>query len=416
MKIVRLFWKEYREKRAWLLLLLATTVGVVFLGKAYTFAGGFDLCAAWVLPSMMAALLFGAGAFSSEIAGGTADFLMSKPISWRKLLAAKAAVAVAFVALTALLVAVAFRLTSGEQYAVTYALPSLANGVGAAVLAMGLCCLVGLASSVVLPGAFGGAVVVVAAGAGMAFEAYLWADRLHMHHEAWTLLIWPAAMCVAAVAGSRFGLTLPTPARTKNYARVLLISVVALTVLTMVAGKKDYGPPFLDGNTIRLWTEVGPEGKYAVVSWMPGIPQARPVRENRMVRMRDQRAWRIDEDPHWWWDGSRAWRSANQFCYLSGGTLWSVEADGQDGLKKTALKGIVGERLLLSPDGTFAAVKRYEPNPKLLIVDLDAMKPVGSIPDIRHYWWQSDTQIGYTDTKRNRHIVSVVPEPRAKVR
>lgn len=155
--MAQLLWKEYREKRLWLLLVAGAVVFVVLMKSAYTFIGDWNPGRSlWDLLPCVLAILMGLSACSSELAGETASFLYSRPVSWKKLLLAKLAVGIGILAAAAIIGAIVYRVTCPAAYVRYATLGSLAQGVGEALLLTGLPYLVGFAMSVVLPGLLGG--------------------------------------------------------------------------------------------------------------------------------------------------------------------------------------------------------------------------------------------------------------------
>ncbi len=80
----QLLWKEWRERRLWLLGWGASIIVFTAWGACSCFVGGVNSGNGWGLPWLMITAMFiGSGAYSSELAPGRAAFAYSRPVSWK---------------------------------------------------------------------------------------------------------------------------------------------------------------------------------------------------------------------------------------------------------------------------------------------------------------------------------------------
>lgn len=266
-----LLWKEYREKRLWVLMLTASAVLIIARGIGYTFisTGGLldftggnwsDQC---MIP-MLVALFFGAGAFSSEI-DKSAQFLFSQPVSWKKLVAAKLIVGIGVIAASAVLTAVIYRLVCPEQYA-RFATPEhLGLGVVWAVVVTGIPYLIGALFSTVLPGGAGVIVGVVVYGLMIAHFALYQSLLRESRVVPFSFLGWLIAPVAAMLVTARYGLTLQTADRIRRYA-ITVLGVLALSVLLCLVrlNPERTIPRSWFAGPVWPYTSIGPDGNSMV--------------------------------------------------------------------------------------------------------------------------------------------------------
>lgn len=273
----RLLWKEFRENRVWALPLIASTVGVLFLHQGYTFFGNYAVFSPLIGISAIVALLFGTGAYASELSGDKADFLYSRPVSWKRILLAKLTIGFCFILSAAVLSAIVYRLICPDLYVPFATLPALMKGVGLAVLLMGIPYIVGVACSVVFPGFLGGILtllmVLVLGSLQMLilnetsivpYATQIIAGEYKANAPYFALLSWPLALLLAGLYTVRSGLTLSTGARVRKYTIVLAIFVVLLIPADMIISCGIAAPQWLNHGTVDN-VMISPDGKYALV-------------------------------------------------------------------------------------------------------------------------------------------------------
>lgn len=460
----RLLWKEYRERRLWAIPLMASVVGVIALGRAYTYCGDLSTFTGWVIPSALVAMLFGMSAYSSELAWETPDFLHSRPVSWKRMLAAKLVFGLGIIVLVVLLGALAFRLGAPEPYRRFASVVEIAPGVGLAMLWMGIPYLIGFCCSVVFPGTIGAILMLVAFGIAIAGE-FAFLNRLALARDDLYLFAWFLALPLAALLVIRFGLTLSIASRVKRYALAVILVVGVLTTADTIT----HWDPWCSDVSGERKISISPDGRFAlVIETRTSAKKERPyydagtvsivrLADNRVatgIRMdfRDAGNWKAKQEQ---WD---RWNSAYEIRWTPNGTAYifdyncvtdrhgkrryviptmKMAASGR--AQAQAIEGrplpppeIVNGKtvqsyvsyLMTSPDGRIASLLIYSLTSgwRLDFVDVERMRvlPVvlrdickketrGKYAWFRFptLWWQSNDEIGYIDPNGQRRIVRV---------
>ncbi|MBI2843516.1 MAG: ABC transporter permease [Armatimonadetes bacterium] len=464
----RLLWKEFRERWPWVAVLALSVLGVVVAGKGYTYCGSFETFTGWVAPSVLAALFLGMGAYSSELGWGTADFLHSRPITWKRILSAKLLFGILTIAIVCIVGAVLYRVTIPQAYAVHATVPALAEGAGIASLILTIAFLMGLVSSVVLPGAVGAALIFLAIVVGLGIEWAAVDPRARFEQGVvpnlpyWIITGWWLGASVAALVVLRFRITLPMPVRTKRYASMTLLTVAILSPLQFVGPFQHWEELFI---RLRQFNS-SPSGDYILV--MDYLDPSRFRRNwtirhyadreacikqvSYMVRLSDGArgeidTWRVGSvrNP----DGtvklwtypvsieSYAWAGEIAYdIYYSSDPMDSnrtridlykawIDRSGDVRQSKVRLATIDRRsyrfRCLDSPDRRYFAVlivSRNTGDASLKIFDmwLDITRPdIIPLDDMitdpksrrNDLWWESNTEIGYYDREGKRHVISV---------
>jgi len=442
----RLLWKELREKLIWALLLIAAAPGVIVFGDGYTFCG--DEFGGWITISAIAAFLLGGSAYSSELAGGRADFLFSRRISWEKVLLAKFLVGLAVVLVTAIVGALAYRLVCPAPL-LPFATPfRLAEGVAYATIWMGICYVAGFLCSTALPGVFGSVLVYFAILTAYGVPIAILGPSMHSTDAQGfgALGGWALGAIVATVVTARFGLTLNTTARAARYAlTVAVIGIVVGSGAFWALGKTT----FFDHQSDRpSFISLSPNGRYAVVQYPARSGATTSYDEIHLVKRSDDSRVLLADRPQsrtqvpydygqitqcYWVDNTNIAMVIDR----GGGEVRFIHIRNADRPLEPGSVSIneagVRERSLLVPS----------PNRKLAVVVSDhsgvetwriAMRDIWQrtgganvngnlaffnaltgrgigkpVRGVRNFWWQSDTEVGYVDNGENRHIVRVVP-------
>lgn len=417
----RLLWKELREKWVWLLALTASSSGLVILHDPYTFLGGPRT--PWIVLSALSALGLGASAYSTELAGGAADFARSRPISWKKMLLAKFAVGLAFVVIAAILATIVFRLNCPAQY-IRFVGPSeLARGCGVAVLLTGSLYIAGFACSTVLPGAIGGMLVGIGVVLSCFLEMYIW-DRYRAAPSAyWSMYLRVVGAMLATVLIARFGLTLPASRRLFRYASIVAVFAIVGVPLNYHL-KAD---PFAPGGSSSIW-DLSPNGKYAALEQTTGSPGSAGYRyASFLVRVSDgkranaswpQEAVGRSSDWSYWHEDTFVAISSHANAPTSAPTyLWMGRMDHSGRLRSASVPVTrhkdYNVEIVPSPSGRrvmVAATVDERWTNGLTFADLDTLQELA--PKVKGgvngYWWQSETEVGYTDKDGNRHSIRLV--------
>jgi len=161
--MIRLCWKELRERRLWL---LGWAVGILIVSL---FVGGQSFCGEptggeqyipWLLLPMLLGLAVGAGAYSSESLPERARFLFAHPVRWQQVLLVKVLLGLAVAVIVPLLAALIFRVAGPAPYRHLVTIATVLAGAWPVMSALMIGYLLGLACSPMLPGAAGGALAV----------------------------------------------------------------------------------------------------------------------------------------------------------------------------------------------------------------------------------------------------------------
>ena len=449
----RLLWKEFRERRLWAIPLVLSVVGVVAAGMRYTFCGNVLYLVRWAIPSALVALLVGMGAYSSEIAWGTPDFLFSRSISWKRVMLAKVLFALGLIVSSAVLGAIVYRIVCPEPYVKFATLAGLARGVGIALLIMVSGYLAGAISSVLFPGYIGAILTFVSLGIvlsgalALITEFFDYQGLPNRIVPAW----WLAAL-IACLVVLRFGMTLTIEARARRFVLVFAGFAILFMVGCFLFPRQMlvYMPP-----RTQILT-ISPDGRYAVATergdWrVRDGYRAAPVRLYMVDLSSGAKASvSSSHDGIAVIDGGQvlvyspfAWEhlGAREVRWSPNGTVYFVSQDYTtrfvrhclitlrlDAKRKVILRRIPlqttgGDNPVPSPDGRLAAVFQWEKDSRVgsvQVLDIDRGRSLGAVTDrvgwpVREgvylgsaWWWQSNTEIGYMDKHDNRRIVRVV--------
>ncbi|MDO8683509.1 MAG: hypothetical protein Q7N50_08515 [Armatimonadota bacterium] len=437
-----LIWKEFREKRIWGLALLASVVGPIIFGKSYTFCpSGLDTITPWLSLMMIVSLLFGFSAYSSEISGGAAGFLYSRRISWKKVMLAKIIVGLGTIVLVSILAAVIYYLTCPDIYARFATLDRLAIGIVYSTCILGLPYLIGAICSVVLPGIFGGIIVMLGLTAGLSLYVYLLSIGNPPNATGDSIpFIWFAGPLIAAILTARFGLTLSTRTRTIRYGVIALVMSLCLSYLSIASGLDRK----ISGDNAReiCFLSLSPDGKNAIVQWEKNEDYS--LSGVYLVRLSDKSRIRVSGNQIniaqcYWLDSSHCVLQQVQTPSI---TLISFDADKGRALKisvkvKSVKTSAFTQAILPSPSRRIAAIisnftkrndsftNRYgsdsginildaknsmqDSGAKLQFFDLISGKRVHqSVNGARDIWWQSNTEVTYLDKSNKRHTINMM--------
>lgn len=283
--MMRLLWKEWRERLGWGLAWTAAVLGVSLFAHGQAFCGDrVAWVTAWPVLPLLLALLAGAGGYASETKAGRAEFLFSRPVSGGRVLLGKLLYGAMIAFGAPLLAAVIFYGIADPAYHAQMTFPHLLLGVWDLGWKMGALYLLGLACAPVVPGLFGGimtfAVLVVLVFAAILVSMNgIYEARSHFDLTRWYDGAWwdmreyavPACIVLGAVlaawaggyALTRFGHTLTPTQRIARYTRVVL----PVVLLFWLAGFL-LPTPWLAACLTRqktISTNISPSGRYAYV-------------------------------------------------------------------------------------------------------------------------------------------------------
>ena len=443
----RLIWKELREKRLWALLLFASVAGVVVFDDGYTFCG--EEFGGWIAISFVAAFLLGGSSYSSELAGGRADFLYSRHISWKKVLLAKLLVGLGAVVVAVVASAVVYRLLCPVPL-LPFATPTeLAKGAAIAMGIMAIAYAVGFLCSIVLPGVFGSMLVTFAMAATIGITVYILAELDPYPNDAQGFGLfggWVLGAIVATIVTARFGLTLSTVSRVGRYALITgLIGVVVGVAAFQTAGVAKL--KLFDSSDRSYYSlSSSPDGRYSIVHYVNfGNPTPPDNTEVQLVRRVDDSrlvlTGHIVASPAnryeygwvqqcYWVDNTNAVTLVKgvkkvEFVHIKddGGpltkaavTVQATPCDVRSILvpspdRKLAIM-VSGSRMTevwgVSMSNLWEKTGADGVHGRLVILDaLTGRKLTEPIRSVRSFWWQSDTEVAYVKADGVRHIVKI---------
>lgn len=394
----RLLWKEFREKWIWLVALVAFAIVPILCGDRYFFIEGEFTN--WTSLSLLVALVFGASAYSSELVGGTADFIRSRPASWLKLLAAKLIVAVGFIVVTMILAAGVYRIVCPEQY-IRFAGLYLAIRVLVATIFVGLSYICGFLFSAVLPSLFGGLFLMLMVLISCALEFGLYEELKLTPLSQWSV---PGRFIGAAVATlliARFGLTLPTNRR-------IIPFVMVVGLFALIGAPLNF---IIKSAPITHLYNMSDNGRYAAMEEQVGGEQ-RPI--YYLVRVADGKKRRVSFPARTinWISPNTVWFDGNMAAVMNGDCLWMGRMDSSGRLHQVnmPLGSNSGQLPVLAspPSGKFVSVNDPKTG-RLTLADLEHLRPLKvTLSGVKDYWWQSDTEVCYIDKQGVRHIIQVI--------
>ncbi|HOS44084.1 MAG TPA: hypothetical protein PK794_10370 [Armatimonadota bacterium] len=406
-----LLWKEWQERRLWLLLWLLAMAGTALVGKGPS-PFGFDVPAGWTMIPALFALLSGLAGYGSELVGGRAAFLFSRPVGWGRVLLAKVLPGAATALLGAIVGAVACRFTLPAHYLPFVTPLSLtlgALGIGVVMLTVYL---IGLACSTTLRVLAGAALALLLWLALMMAGAFSLESQSDVS-PAWSFIGSLAGPPLAGLVLARFGLTLAPGVRLARFVLLLFVPLALGALLDLTPA-----------NTLlnRTWPDVlvSPSGRYAI---------AREQTKNR------EQAWWVTLD-----EGARLPLpdvSGNFLCWLPNDRYvtafmddtqqWRISLYWYEGgrIVRRAVESPVAARyperddFQPSPDGRHLL---YGADTALLLLDLTtgATRTLAGLDAAarerfsRHrspyerFWWQDAATVGYIDPVTEKRAVVTV--------
>lgn len=428
-----LLWKEWHEKRLWLIPLAISVLGMMPFG-GYTFCeNGGSLATAL---SFIVALLMGASSYASEIDSRSADFIYSRPVSWKKIIIAKLIVGLGMIISLSILAAVEYRFICPTPYAAFATLPALCIGIWQAVLMMGIGYMTGFVSSVILPGVTGSMLVLIVASVLAGLEVYLvsytntsglWGRNntyaINVLMLILLLVSWGISMLIAAILTARFGITLSLNTRFKRFGLMVLCGVVIIGVVEFVLVTKTK-LIHLDPESTSIEAQISRDGKF--VSWITSSPQdfSRSVWNHCYVsEVAGDKCRTIGS--HYSGDTIPVWTSNDKFC-LGIYTTVKKENQNQSMFRLATVHIMPGLRLdeklwnysgleflenpLVSPDGSKVLVTNYESDSiEMHVVDVGrrCISKSWLLKNSHYPWWQTNNKIGYINNHSNPQFIQV---------
>jgi len=445
-----LLWSEWRSKRLWGLALAAAVIVPILLGDPFTFWGylfsgnareGWFYLSEGVFPALVIALLFGAMAFAGELGTGTQDFLMSRPVSWKKLLAAKLIVGIGMLVGTGLVAPVVFRLMCPAPYLPFLTFARIGAGIASAVLAMTVTYLAGVACSVALPGAVGSVLtmlVIAMLAAGQLvlmtalfryYELVMWVDTEQFMRI--SIVPWAVGPLLAALVIVRFGLTLSLAQRVRRYAFVMLGSVVCLTTLalalylpkpkTVTSYVYDFSPDlstalvsigtYMDSTDTYFWRiSDGQKRDIPIVEYYNDITRwlnndtaifmqsSGPGKPESVATMRLDQSGRLEIKAV----------PVGYNTFFEQGDFISPDGEIVALIKHVALPTPVSMPGATPPGMLPSSMPHSKRQYRFLDIKLGKwLEPTTTCPPRRWDWWQNDRTYAWLDEHKNPHIIRV---------
>jgi hypothetical protein len=328
--------------------------------------------------------------FSRETGYECQDFLLSRPIGWKRILFAKILVDAGIMLSGIIVGAVAFRLLLPGFYEPFVGIAGLLIGIGIAFGTALLGYMPGFASSAVLPGFWGSGIVLCLICVGMGAEA-TWIEvysPANIGPNAWIGLV--AAWVIGGIAASVFmakrGMGLSPSDRAKRYAVLIAVfSSILLPLTIRAANRITY---FGAGEDV--WSNVSGHGSYVLTVFNNdsrseitrvrdnvSAPLASVVRGESFKTMGgiwiDDRSLLLYPEH----DGSRPQPLVRVWMDQSGKLL-----------AKSYPKKLIQSSVDVSPGGRYAVIKRHGGVRDL--VDTETMSTIQRIEGESAYWKSDD--------------------------
>lgn len=417
----QLLWKEWQERRLWLLLWAVAEVGTGVIAQTQSPFGMqqsvWELTASWLpLPTVLA-LLAGLGAYGSELTGARASFLYSRALSWKQVLLAKVLLGLTAVVGAPLLTAVIQCLCAPAQYRPFMTPAHLLLGMLWVILLTGIAFFIGLGCSIVLPGLAGSALALLGY-VGISYLAVSMVQLLGYRPQVLTmifLVIFGAAILaaplLAAIVIARFGLTLSPGARVCRFTLLLIIPIIAGALLLLTSQQYQFGdqPPQL--SSVCAKSVMSPSGWSTYAEWVV----QNSTLQAYWVDLAGQRCLPLPSDQSFlaWTDNDCLLTKTDQQKTDLHGRAHRESADDCTitWLKNGQLRShhfAIGQAYytLPSPDG---AKILFLTGKDIVVYDLHTEKmqrfSVGWPKNYCHCWWQTVDVIGYTDPYTGQRVL-----------
>lgn len=263
--MISLIWKEAREKLLWAVAL--SLISMYFSwARGYTFYGapGMQMLG-WSLGPVLMAFIMGASGYTSELTDRRAIFLLTRPVTWKGVLASKLIVNAGVILIAAVLAAAAYRLTCPPAYAAISSIPRLAEGVLYAVLFTGAAFLLGFACSGVFAGTTESAAFTIVQGLLLVCIFSIAGANSGGWWRYIMQLLWPLPLLVAGIVVVKSGIMLPVGERVRRYAFVAVPGIVILAAAAFLVPR-----PLINNlvssalNCEYIDWSISPDGFYAL--------------------------------------------------------------------------------------------------------------------------------------------------------
>ena len=410
--MIRLVWKAYREGRIWALPLAAFSIGPILFGSGFTFLGHLQASTPWVWLCGWVGFMIGGSASGGE-KKKLLDFVRARPISTRKQTIASALAGFGIILAVAVAAGIAFIIFHSREYGAFVNLHRVAVGMGYMVAITAGPFLVALLAGETLASRAGG----LAALAAVLVVEFFRLTALHRvglsDAMGWPDYTWLACGAGVTIAAFALGLRAEPQRRVVQNLAAVGFVVLAACLLHLV-------PDPLTGKSFGeyTWSNVSPDGRFAIVQHLNFAADPERLAPSRLVRLSDNTSWKITWPAGGWMMGETYWTRSNVGFAAHAGLLYTLRpADaGPPHLRAIPVGHGRYCYVLPSPSHRLAMVSSDagDSRRKREFVDVETGRKVGPtlVGRFGRAWWQSDTEIGYTDKTGKRHIVRVVEEAR----
>lgn len=428
----RLIWKEWREKRLWLLVFFAFVAGTTMIShEGLSFGGSFLTTSPWVYVLLIPALLMGLSTFSRETGYECQDFLYSRAIGWKKVLGAKLLVDAAIMLLAIVAGAIVFWLFLPPSYMMFHGVGSkIASGAIIAFVVALMGYLPGFGASVVLPGMLGGGLVLCLVGITMGAEAVLvMGSGTARENSVWPALIlaWVIAVIATSILMSKHGLGLSVKERARKYA--ICVAVISTAMLLWTVPAANHYVNIIPTYT-TISTDISPDGRIVLEirrTAKDGIWELSLCRRSDGKTVQVGNVISMSFDP----SNTYGWSAPDTLVLFRG--VWlgcssdivkmRMDESGHLIKHETSVMPMAGMlRTLLSPSGRYAFLREYRGETvhrargtrdfcRICILDVAKMKPIFvddfSNNTISGSRWESDNALTIMMVVKNEEHRSI---------
>ncbi len=274
----RLFWKEWQEKKLWLVVFFAFVALTPFLSRdGFSFCGRIETTSMWVFVMLAPALLLGLSTFSSESRNECQNFIYSRAIGWKRILAAKVLIDICIMLMATIAGAIFFWLHTPLEYLQFIGFGRFLAGIGIAFGVSLIGYLPGFGASFVLPGMLGGGLVIFLIGVVIDAEASILTKLTNSTSIPYALGIsWVIALVTASIIVTKCDVGISVKERVKKYS--IYIAVISSVMLVFAVPISIHFGPYPEtpkfgfaSETLvsesseeitRIGIDVSPGGKY----------------------------------------------------------------------------------------------------------------------------------------------------------
>jgi|GEM_PF-5770583 len=437
----RLFWKEWYEKKLWLVVFFAFVAVAPFLSRdGFCFCGRIETTSMWVFVLVAPALLLGLSTFSSETRNECQNFLFSRAIGWKRILGAKVLVDICIMLAAIIAGAIFFWLGNPLDYLQYVGFYRFLAGIGIAFGVSLIGYLPGFGASFVLPGLLGGGLVIFLTGVIIKAEISILTTLTTSASIPYALGIsWVVALVAASIILTKRDVGISVKERVKKYG-IYTAAISSAMLIFAIPISIHYGPYPEAPKTVSNWNDpekpmsesdekknsygidVSPDGKYLLECVED--PDRGVVRRVKLIRLLDGKVQFLEKkglklpnivNEHGWYKPD----SLILFPSVNGKwvPLIKLHMDNSGNIvQQTAAISFDGLHTYLSPSGSYAAIigVYYErtkidtyttsvARPCMCIIDVRNMKQIFSY----HFTYEATEEKCRWDSENDLHIVVI---------